>query len=492
MPAALFAAALAVGACGGTGSTTTDATTDTATATTTQTATTVPVIAEWAVRTLGPNGPDPLLTMVEHEGRVWLARRTDGTSPIVVTTVDTTNDAATTAELPFDRPIHSLRMTSTPVGVVLTVADVTDFVTHTRTSSDGVTWSEGVISDRPVDIYWASWVSDRLLATGAERIGANPSGGPFSPVLFESPDGLTWSEIDLGAELRAADSGMGSIEVDGDRLVSIVQLDGQTMVESLDGGSTWRLAPDSGVSPIQIATAGELLVGTGAFDPATATATPVSVHRDGAWEALDVSAVLGPISPSSAVVLESAPAGAVIEVRSEDFQELCFDQPDPCTTRWSNLLLVRPDGSASVVDTGRSDAVAIAASFADDGTLHLLLVDEDAAELRSWPGAAGPLPSLAPLPLLDPSDPPVVQWDATLTVGGIYRYAIFTHCGIESLGRFNDLNWWLVESTLSGPIGDRWLYGEIHLVADDRIEYVVDDETIAVYAPRADEPPMCA
>lgn len=58
--------------------------------------------------------------------------------------------------------------------------------------------------------------------------------------------------------------------------------------------------------------------------------------------------------------------------------------------------------------------------------------------------------------------------------------------------RFNGHNWWLAKRTVDGFEGDGGLvFGEIHVVADDRIEYIVAGRVVAVYAPRDEEFPGC-
>ena len=52
--------------------------------------------------------------------------------------------------------------------------------------------------------------------------------------------------------------------------------------------------------------------------------------------------------------------------------------------------------------------------------------------------------------------------------------------------------WWLLDTPSGEFSGDGgFVFGEIHVIADDRIDYVVDDRTVAVYEPRPDEFPGC-
>lgn len=92
----------------------------------------------------------------------------------------------------------------------------------------------------------------------------------------------------------------------------------------------------------------------------------------------------------------------------------------------------------------------------------------------------------------------MVQYGDELELGVEYGHLLFSHCGIDQLGEFNDRRWALIEQPSIEPSPGAWpaigdsILGTLRLTEADRIEYMVDGEVVAVYGPTDEEPPGCA
>ena len=263
------------------------------------------------------------------------------------------------------------------------------------------------------------------------------------------------------------------------------------MFDSFDGGVTWRVVEDEGPAPSWLAVVGDVLVGSGAHDPATGVDQAVVINRTGRWEPVGLEQLTGPSEFGFAFPIGSDTT-PVFVVEFERPVEYCYDDPDNCQNIRPLVVLIDDHGTPSAIDARAPDVDPDTATIGDDGTFHILLSTRHGLELRSWPTAQGPPPTLPPATVIEPSGPPLVKWDATLEVGETYRFPLYTHCGIDVLGRFNGLNWWLLDTPSGEFSGDGgFVFGEIHVIADDRIDYVVEGRTVAVYEPRPDEFPGC-
>ena len=430
--------------------------------------------------------------MVEHGGELWLARQIGDDSQLVLSIVDA--GSSRDVQLDFGQPVIALVMASTPAGVVVVASGVEEFVPHVWVSVDGEQWSSSTISDSAVDVAGVVWLDGRFVAAGSERVGTDPSAGPFEPVLFESSDGIDWSEITVDDSLFAGEGTLGPPVIVGDRMVVPGQFTGvvrrTALFESFDGGATWRVVDDEGPAPSWLTVVGDVLVGSGAHDPATGVDQAVVINRSGRWEPVGLEQLTGPSEFGFAFPIGSDPPVFVVEFELP--VEYCYEDPDNCRNISPLVVLIDDRGTPSAIDVRAPDVDPGTATIGDDGTFHILLSTGRGLELRSWPSAQGPPPTLPPTTLTEPSGPPLVEWDATLEVGETYRFPLYTHCGIDVLGRFNGLNWWLFDTPAGEFDGDGgFVFGEIHMIADDRIDYVVEGRTVAVYQPRSDEFPGC-
>jgi hypothetical protein len=320
--------------------------------------------------------------------------------------------------------------------------------------------------------------------------------------MFRSEDGVTWSEVELDRGVfDATDGFLGQIVDQGDRLVTTsARLDGDSsvpaMFESLDRGETWQLAADSGSPPTSIVAAGQTLIGVNVF--AEAGAVPLAADAAGAWAAVDVSRFAPPFVFAMASPRAGGPR-ALISLSVEPTVEYCYEHVDECDHGSATaLLLVDEDGTVVSVDLGiRAQWLAWSALVRADGSLVIATYDGDRLVLRTWNASDGDVPTVPDVAPFRPTGPPVVRWDASLEVGTTYRFPLGTHCGIDVLGNFNGQHWWLVgePSPAYDGLGSnnmQRILGEITMIDDHTIEYRLDGELLAVYAPRPDEPPGCA
>ena len=450
--------------------------------------------SEWQVRALGPVSPDGGVAMVEHGGDVWVGRPVGDDYQFGVSIIG----AASTrdVELDYHQPVIAVAMASTPVGVVLVVSGVDDFVPYVWLSSDGETWSAGTITDAAFDVAGVVWVDGRFIASGSKRVGDNPSMGPFEAALFESSDGIEWSEIVVDDGF-GGDGFLSAPVVVGDRLVVTGQFSGEVssrtvMFESLDAGVTWHPANDEGPVPSQLASIGGVLVGSGVYDPEGGGEFGLVLNRAGRWETVGVDDLVGPSQFTYAYLVGQGRDAAVFVIDYERPVEYCYEDPDSCQSSSPLTVSVASDGTTTLLDLGVEDPDVDTAATGSDGTFHVLLSAGLGLELRTWPAEQGPLPTLPTPTINEPQGPPVVEWDAELEIGETYRFPLYTHCGIDVLGRFNGLNWWLRETPLEDFTGNGGsVLGEIHVIAADQIDYVLDGVTVAVYEPRPDEFPGC-
>lgn len=431
--------------------------------------------------------------MVEHGGDVWVGRPVGDDYQLVVSIVGA--DATRDVELDYHQPLIAAAMASTPVGVVLVVSGFEDFVPHVWLSSDGETWAAGTVTDTAFDVAGVVWTDGRFIASGARRVGDDPGIGPFDVALFESSDGIEWSEIVV--EGLDGDGFLSAPVVTGDRLVVSGQLSGEVatktvMFESLDAGLTWRPAADEGPVPSQLAAIGDVLVGSGGSNRSGGDESWLVVNQGGRWAPVSVADLIGPSQFAYAYLVGAGRDAAVFVVDHERPVEYCYADPESCQRSRSSIVRLAPDGTTSLLDLGVQDPDVDTTTTGSDGSFHVLLAAELGLELRTWPSTQGPLPTLQNPTIGVPQGPPVVDWDALLEVGETYRFPLYTHCGINVLGRFNGLNWWLRETLSDDFTGNGGsVLGEIHVVTADQIDYVFNGETVAVYEPRPDEFPGC-
>lgn len=458
-------------------------------------------LSEWGEIELGRAVGDDIVSMTELDGDVWMARLTE------------LRDEFEVRDLAGER-IHRLpasdrstppQLAGTPFGLLLITSDYQDFVPTSRLSTDGgATWTESRITDRPFDVSGVTVVDGALLAPGAFRSVENPGTGPFTPGMFRSDDGVTWTEVPLDPTVfDTSDSYLGPIVDTGDRLVmSGTRDDGEyrlpAMFESSDRGATWQIANDSGPAPTAVVAAGRTLVGVNSFLSTDEPALPISTNTDRIWTAADLSRFTPPFQYASTFPLSGGPA-VLVSFAVEPTTEYCYDHVDECGPGLAPvLLLVSDDGSVVSVDLGTPAGPWPTSGFvASDGSIHVVTARGERLVVRTWDAADGPVPTVPDVEPFVPSGPPVVEWGSELAVGSTSRFPLGTHCGIDVLGEFNGQYWWIVGQPESAYDDHRTdmsqrLLGEITVVDATTIEYRIDGELIATYAPSAEEPPGCA
>lgn len=457
-------------------------------------------VSKWSEIDLGRAIGDDYVPLAEFGGEVWAARLTEQRDSFEVRQLHG-GDVQRFDAPPGSRPPQ---LFGTPFGLVLLTSDYGSFVTTVRVSTDAaVTWTESQISSRPFDVAGVTVVDGALLASGVFRSEAEPGTGPFTPGVFRSTDGVTWTEVPIDPTVfDMGDSYLGPIIDLGDRLVVSGALDSgdfrmPAMFESFDQGSTWGVAPDSGPVPTAVVAAGRTLVGVSAYQSPLEPTTPVSTNSDGEWRPVELSRLARPFQYATTFPLSGGPS-ALISLNVEPTTEYCYENIDECQTGLTPvMLLVSEDGTVVSVDLGMTSiSWPTSALVESDGSLHVVTARDERLVLRTWDASNGPVPTMPDVEPFTPSGPPLVEWGSALDVGVTYRFALGTHCGIDVLGEFNGEPWWIVGSP--EPAYDQHqfdmsqrLLGEITLVDPGTIEYRVDGELIATYAPSAEEPPGC-
>jgi hypothetical protein len=464
---------------------------------------TTAVPATWTEIDVGPIEGDQAASLAEFDGHVWMARTSEKRSQITVTQIDGEPGAATVIDL--GHPAFDFQMRGTPNGLLVVASNSDDFTAQSWTSDDGATWLAGELSDSPFDPIGIAWVDDHLLVSGAFRPPQTPNAGPFRPGLFRSNDGVDWTEVLLDPTVFATSDGfLGPIVDTGDRLVTTSSLPTgdysfPATFESVDRGATWRRAADTGPSPAVVSTAGSTIIGINAIDSPEAGSVPIVVNQSGAWQPADLSLVVPPYQYADSFALSSEPV-ALLALSVEPSPEYCYDHRVECNTgSTARTIIIGAQGSVAAIDEGdlTGRGLVDAGMIGSDGSIYLLRHRDDRFVLRSWPATGEPVPTLPPVEPFTPSGPPLVTWQDQVTVGKVYRYQLRTHCGIGFLGQFNDSTWWILGSPTgvyggSDDSGSHVLYGEIHVIAQDRIEYWIDDQFVATYESRTDEPQLCA
>jgi hypothetical protein len=457
-------------------------------------------VSNWEELDLGPILGDDFVSLTEHDGEVWLARLVGDRTSIEVRNLagDRTHRFDATG------PPAPPQLRGTPFGLLMISSDYETFVPKSWLSTDGgATWTEGLMTDRPFNVSGLTVVDGHLLAPGAFRPSTNPSAGPFTPGLFRSDDGVTWSEVVLDrAVFDSTDGWVGPIVDQGERLVTTsTGLDGEyvvpVMLESLDRGLTWQIAADTGPAPSGIVAAGRALVGVNSFGSPDAPTHPVATNDSRTWIPLDVTPFVPPFQYASTFHLAGGPQ-ALMSLSVEPTIEYCYEHTDECDHgRPPILLLIDAGGTAVSVDLGVSAGqVASSALVRADGSLAVVTYDADRLVLRSWDIANGPVPVLPTVDLFTPTGPPVAQWDDELEVGQTYRFPLGTHCGIDFLANFNGQHWWIIGAPADAydPAqlnGSQRILGELTLIDAGTIEYRSEDELIATYGPQPEAPPLC-
>lgn len=457
-------------------------------------------VSKWSEIDMGPAIGDDYVPLTEFGGEVWAARLTEQRDSFEVRHLDG-GDVHRFEAPPGARPPQ---LFGTPFGLILLTSDYESFLTTVRVSTDGAaTWTASQISSRPFDAAGVTIVDGALLASGVFRPETDPGTGPFTPGMLRSDDGVSWTEVPLDPTVfDMSDSYLGPIIDLGDRLVVTGALESgefrmPAMFESLDRGSTWRVASDAGPAPTAVVAAGRTLVGVSAYQSPLEPATPVSTNSAGEWRAVELSRFARPFQYATTFPLSGGPS-ALISLNVEPTTEYCYENIEECQPGLTPvMLLVSEDGSVVSVDLGMTPTSwPTSALVKSDGSLHVVTARGERLVLRTWDAASGPVPTMPDVEPFTPSGPPLVEWGSALEVGATYRFPLGTHCGIDVLGEFNGEHWWIVGSPEAAYDQYQFdmtqrLLGEVALVDPATIEYRVDGELIATYAPSAEEPPGC-
>jgi hypothetical protein len=224
--------------------------------------------------------------------------------------------------------------------------------------------------------------------------------------------------------------------------------------------------------------------------------------RDGdAWAAASPPEGLldGVSFPIVAATAHGFVVGGVTSIEASVDPAQCYADIQACGQN-RGVVAALEDNRWSLLDT--SDA-GQAASWRPDALAvsgENLVVVTRGDGVTVWRHDLAALRRLEPVAPPVPAGPPLVESGAHLEVGRTYRYPLYIHCGTEYLGEFNGRHWFAVpgEGIDNGelqdaglPIVQNSLFGEMTVVADDRIDYRAGDILIAVYQPKPDEPPAC-
>lgn len=405
-----------------------------------------------------------------------------------------------------------------PKGLVATGNDQhPDFQNFVLTSPDGTTWAKPATTglEVPIDVLDMMATDEHYVAVGTLRTADDPARGGFLPTILLSQDGLSWSP----AQIPSRDEGfIRSVVATGTKMYAAGQVGGAPVIwGSADGGQTWARTSETPPASDVVASGSIVLaVHSGVEDGGD-----LALHRsdDGGvtWQEVDTGFADGYGFPSffgdaSGFVIQTS------EVYRDAFSspELCYADIDLCGPRssvddeavlvsadgldWSHLALGALSGLSqpgSVLHNATGDTVMLGTSEEGEWTAWI------------WDSSQGEVPTATrsnDVPEYD--GPPIVEHGATLEEGTRYAFPLYIHCGMNRLGKFNGVEWELVESppgdqpeTGAGePVPDDWpvvgesILGYLTLVSDDRIEYSLEDgEVIGVYAalPADAEPYGC-
>jgi len=371
-------------------------------------------------------------------------------------------------------------------------------------SGDGRAWRSARIDQENADVHGITSAGSGYLAVGTLRVGEDPSGGPFVPVLWRSSDGLAWDRVALpGVEANTygyltAVATNGTTVVVGGSTGSGEGNERPRLWTSNDGGATWA-AREGPIGVGSIAPIDDTFLAGRQYLEAP-DEPPLLELVDGTWRPIVLDAgVLPPGAPAFTVRSNGDVALAAGDVSIDPFGDAaaCYEDPHRCNGHPARTLLTRtPAGAWRAVDMPReADADAsITDTLVTDAGDALVALSSDRVQLAVWTG--GELPAREPVPTTPPPAPPIVEYGATLEVGTTYRYPLYTHCGLPFLD-FNEQTW-RTDAQLPHEIPPEWpvaqqsILGELTLVVAGRIEYTVPGAgVIATYVPTDETPPGC-
>jgi hypothetical protein len=481
---------------------------------------------DWQVQALGPPPPDSAPVVLRHDGRTTVASTNQQGDRIVGWTVG--GDDSDLGDATFTGGPVSAYATAGAVGddellLLGTTWEPGEVVAWT--SPDGATWEavEDLTGfDGPAEVSAVVRTPDGYVAVGWLRIGDGALGG-WRATSWRSSDGRAWDQVPLASD-GSTTSAVDLAVVDGD-LVALANSDRAPLVwRSEDGGATWQRhdvlvdgAP-ARASLTALEVEGGVLVAAATEETDRGSAALVARSTDGGrtWSevvlpaetALDVGH-LGSVGVDDDGTFWLAGSRSFDPFTDPD---RCYADLERCAGPPRPLLLHSADAATwDEVDTGslvtgeQLDVERIEAP-AEGGTAVLAVGEGGLTLLTSADGAAV-LPVVAPPEVAEPDGtmPPLAEWEQDLEVGTVYRYPLYTHCGIGQLGVFDDRLWVQVDGpdahTGAGEeIPEGWpqaggsIYGYLTLVDEDTIEYSIEvgGEAVATYEPVDAEPDGCA
>ena len=460
---------------------------------------------EWITHTLGPWVADREIVGAGFgDGIAVLTVEAPGDVRGYFLTADGTLERGSVG-IDSSEPRLVTAITDGPNGLVATGNHVQpDLPNFVLTSPDGSSWTEPATTglEAPMDVLDLTATAERYIAVGALRIDENPPSAV--PVIVLSDDGTNWSR----AQIPASEQGwINSVVSVGGMLYAAGDVGGVPVVwSSTDGGQAWAANPGAPPADYLVASGAAVL----AIHADIKRVRAINRSDDGGatWRAEDASFADG----FDLASFFGDERGFAIQASSgyqdpSSSPELCYADMDRCGPRSpgeGEAVFVRADGvdwSRLALDalTGLSRPSSILHNESGD-TIVLGTTDGGSWGAWFWDSSHGGVPTDARSnnDVSTYDGPPIVKNGAVLEQGERYAFPLFIHCGMDVLGKFNDVVWVLVESptgenpeTGGGePVPEDWpvvsqkILGYLTLVTKDRIEYSLEDgEVVGVYAP---------
>ncbi|MCW2815463.1 MAG: hypothetical protein JWN84_2918 [Nocardioides sp.] len=313
---------------------------------------------------------------------------------------------------------------------------------HAFRSPDGLSWTPVELSgiDAPVDVNGLVALDGTLVASGGHRPAGSGSEG-FRAAVWTSPDGATWTEAELPGA-ATGESSAADVVVTGDRLLVAGSVDRSAVLwASEDAGATWStlgvpaLRPGTTIGGLAATEAAVVLSVQGA---GAAVLRSTDQGRTWAEAARPLPAASQEADFPADVQAGGGRFFASTSVYRDAFSTpgLCYASIEVCRQDSVVTLWTSEDGDRwSRVDTsgvggGEDGEVDRAVGTPDGGVLALQAATADGAVVSAWP--AGP-----PLPM---GEEPLTETVDLVTVpragpepGVRYHAPLYVHCGMDHL-----------------------------------------------------------
>jgi hypothetical protein len=340
--------------------------------------------------------------------------------------------------------------------------------------------------------------------------------------MWHSADGVSWDSIVLPAGLGGDDGAVAALAQGTGGIVAAVN---STIVRSTDKGASWTTSTVTLPTGVVLRAItgiavdgdgdGETMVAIAATDTGADNSRLVTLRSfdDGqTWEATALAeSGIGYVDPERATLAVAAGAYWISTARRYDYfndPDVCYSDLSLCARGAAPDLLRSDDGVAwrevdlrDLSSTGYFRVLDVV----DRGEGVLVVTAERNLSGWSWPSDVAP-PLNEPASVVPPPREPLAAVDGPLTVGTVYRFPLYLHCGMQYLGDFNG-KFWSVDP-LSAPVNPKlgagedtppqWpivqeiLFGYITLVEPGTIEYSLPSgEVIAKFHPVDSQPAFC-